>query len=200
MSAADLTPFELLQKAADCFEQLGVPYRIVGSMASMAYSEPRFTNDIDFLVDLKPENVSALDAEFPGPDFYLSTTAAHDAIRQRRQFNILHIPSGLKLDIIQRKETEFSQLDITHGQRLTSQGYYDAWFGSPENVILMKLRYFQEGGSEKHLRDIASVLLVQDQSIDRNYITEWAEKLGVSAEWELVRQRVDTADEKGDYV
>lgn len=200
VSAADLTPFELMQKAADCFERLGVPYRIVGSMASMAYSEPRFTNDIDFLVDLKPEHVPALDAEFPGPDFYLSTTAAADAIRQRRQFNVIHIPSGLKLDIIQRKETEFSQLDITHGQRLTNQGYYDAWFGSPENVILMKLRYFQEGGSGKHLRDIASVLLVQDQAIDRNYITGWAAKLGVLAEWELVRQRVDTSGETGDYV
>lgn len=200
MSAADLTPFELMQKAANCFDRLGVSYRIVGSMASMAYSEPRFTNGIDFLVDLKPEHVPGLYAEFLGPDFYLSTSAAYDAIRQRRQFNILHIPSGLKVDVIQRKETEFSELDITHGQRLIHQGFYDAWFGSPENVILMKLRYFQEGGSEKHLRDIASVLLVQDQAIDRTYITEWAEKLGVSAEWELVRHRVDTSGETGDYV
>lgn len=166
MSPAELTPFGLLQQAADCFQRLEVPYRIVGSMASMAYSEPRFTNDIDFLVDLKPQHVAALDAEFPAPDFYLSTAAAHDAIRLRRQFNIIHIPTGLKLKIIQRKETEFSQLDITHGQRLTNEGFYDAWFGSPENVILMKLRYFQEGGSEKHLRDIASVLLIQDQAID----------------------------------
>lgn len=199
MSAADLTPFELMQKAANCFDRLGVSYRIVGSMASMAYSEPRFTNDIDFLVDLKPENVPALDAEFPDPDFYLSTSSAFEAIRQRRQFNILHIPSGLKIDVIQRKDTEFGQLDITHGRRLTNEGFYDAWFGSPENVILMKLRYFQDGGSEKHLRDIASVLLVQDQAIDRTYITEWAEKLGVLAEWEIVRERVDTSEETGDY-
>lgn len=200
MSLANLTPFQLLQKAADCFERLGVAYRIVGSMASMAYSEPRFTNDIDFLVDLKPEHATELDAEFPGPDFYFSATAAEDAIRHRRQFNIIHIPSGLKLDVIQRKETEFSRLDITHGRRLTNKGLYDAWFGSPENVILMKLRYFQEGGSEKHLRDIASVLLVQDQAIDRNYINEWSVKLGVSEEWGLVRQRVDAAGETGDYV
>lgn len=200
MSPADLTPFELMQKAANCFERLGAPYRIVGSMASMAYSEPRFTNDIDFLVDLKTEHVATLVAEFPGPEFYLAAMAAEDAIRQRRQFNILHIPSGLKLDIIQRKDTEFSRLDITHGQRLTNHGYYDAWFGSAENVILMKLRYFQEGGSDKHLRDVASVLLVQDQAIDRNYVTKWAESLGILAEWELVQQRVDTARETNDFV
>ena len=53
LSHAELKPFELMQKASDFFERLGILYRIVGSMASMAYSEPRFTNDIDILVDLK---------------------------------------------------------------------------------------------------------------------------------------------------
>ncbi|MDZ4684435.1 MAG: hypothetical protein SH850_05045 [Planctomycetaceae bacterium] len=193
MSPADLRPYELLQKAANFFERLDVPYRIVGSMASMAYSEARFTNDIDFLVDLREEHLEPLEQEFPAPDYYVSPTAAREAIRERRQFNIIHGPSGLKLDIIQRKETEFSRLDISHGRRLKSDGFYEAWFGSPENVILMKLRYFQEGGSEKHLRDIASILLIQENAIDGGYITEWAAKLGVTAEWDLVRQRVDEA-------
>jgi len=193
VSPADLRPYELLQKAANFFERLDVPYRIVGSMASMAYSEARFTNDIDFLVDLREEHLEPLEQEFPAPDYYVSPTAAREAIRERRQFNIIHGPSGLKLDIIQRKETEFSRLDISHGRRLKSDGFYEAWFGSPENVILMKLRYFQEGGSEKHLRDIASILLIQENAIDGGYITEWAAKLGVTAEWDLVRQRVDEA-------
>jgi hypothetical protein len=195
VSPADLSPFELLQKAADFFERLQVPYRIVGSMASMAYSESRFTNDIDFLVDLREEHVEAFDTEFSAPDYYLSSIAAKEAIRDRRQFNVIHIPSGLKLDIIQRKETEFSRLDIAHGQRLKSQGFYDAWFGSPENVILMKLRYFQQGGSEKHLRDIASVLLVQGNAINRPYIEKWAGALGVAAEWGGVLARVNNSAE-----
>src|SRR5262249_9674361 len=79
---------------------------IVGSMASMAYGEPRFTNDIDILADLAEEHVSVLEAEFPAPDFYLSLMVAREAIRTRRQFNIIHVPSGLKLDIIQRKDKE----------------------------------------------------------------------------------------------
>jgi hypothetical protein len=33
---ADVNPYELLPKAADFFERVGVPYRIVGSMASIA--------------------------------------------------------------------------------------------------------------------------------------------------------------------
>lgn len=193
MSRVDLEPHELLQKAADCLERLGVPYRVVGSMASMAYSEARLTNDIDFLVDLQEAQIPSIAQEFCAPDYYLSIPAAQEAVRLRRQFNILHIPSGLKLDLIQRKDTEFGALDITSGRRLVSEGVYDAWFGAPENVILMKLRYFQEGGSDKHLRDVASVLLVQGEAIDRAYIGRWAQTLGVSQEWQLVQQRVAEA-------
>ena len=191
MSLHDLQPYELMQKAATFFERHDVPYRIVGSIASMAYSEPRFTNDIDILVDLRDDLVELIEHEFPLPEYYVSPDAARSAIRDRRQFNVIHIPSGLKLDIIQRKDTEFGRLDISHGQRLKSDGFYDAWFASPENVILMKLRFFKEGGSDKHLRDTASILLVQGSRIDRTYVTKWSKQLGVSEEWQLVCQKAD---------
>lgn len=190
LSHTELKPFELMQKAAIFFERLGILYRIVGSMASMAYSEPRFTNDIDILVDLREEHLEEIIQEFPAPDFYLSENAIREAIQNRHQFNIIHFPSGLKLDIIQRKNTEFGELDITLGQRLTSVGHYDAWFASPENLILVKLQYFQEGGSEKHLRDVASLLLVQGENIDRGYIMEWSKKIGVGEEWKLILNRI----------
>ena len=191
MSRDNLLPYELMQMAALFFERRGIAYRIVGSMASMAYSEARFTNDIDILVDLREDDAEQIESEFPAPEFYVSLSAIKSAIRDRRQFNIIHIPSGLKLDIIQRKDTEFGTLDITRGQRLKSDGFYDAWFASPENVILMKLRYFQEGGSDKHLRDVASILLIQDKHIDREYIEQWARKLSVEQEWQVVIQRIN---------
>jgi hypothetical protein len=192
VSRNNLLPYELMQMAASFFERRGIAYRIVGSMASMAYSEARFTNDIDILVDLSEDDAEQIETEFPAPEFYVSLSAIKSAIRDRRQFNIIHIPSGLKLDIIQRKDNEFGTLDITRGQRLKSDGFYDAWFASPENVILMKLRYFQEGGSDKHLRDVASILLIQDKHIDREYIEQWARKLSVEQEWQLVIQRINS--------
>ena len=41
VSPTELQPHELMQKAAEVFERLGAPYRIVGSMASMVYGEAR---------------------------------------------------------------------------------------------------------------------------------------------------------------
>lgn len=190
MSPADLSPHELMQRAADVFERLEAPYRIVGSMASMAYGEVRFTNDIDILVDLRKEQAEVLCGEFPAPDFYVSLPAVQDAIRDRRQFNIIHIPSGLKLDIILAKDTEFGKLDLLRGQRLFSEGLYNAWFGAPENIILMKLRYYQKGGGEKHLRDISGMLLIQGPAIDCAYIDQWSQHLGVHAEWISLRDQL----------
>ena len=43
------TEVELMQIAADFFESEGIHYRVVGSMASMAFGEPRFTNDVDIV-------------------------------------------------------------------------------------------------------------------------------------------------------
>lgn len=58
----------------------------------------------------------------------------------------------------------------------------------------MKLIYYQEGQSQKHLRDIAGVLRVQGGSIDQLYIAEWAQRLGVLDLWELIRQQESESD------
>ena len=194
MSAADLMPYELMQQVVDFLERESVPYRVVGSMASMAYSEPRFTNDVDILVDLSLDKVDALCQEFQAPDYFVAPHAVRQAIQSRHQFNILYIPAGLKVDMILTADSEFDRLNINQGQRLKNEGLYDALFASPENVLLKKLVYFQEGESEKHLRDIASMLSVQGENIDQAYLDLWAEKLGVIEELKLVRQRLSEND------
>ena len=190
MSASDLKPYELMQKVADFLERESTPYRIVGSMASIVYGEPRFTNDVDILVDLPGEKVDAVCREFPPPDYYVSAEAVRAAIAKRHQFKILHMPSGLKVDMILSTDTDFGRLDLYQGQRIKSEGAYNVLFASPENVILKKLLYFQEGGYDKHLRDVAGVILIQGEKIDQAYLDEWAEKLGVADELRLVREQL----------
>jgi len=58
-------------------------------------------------------------------------------------------------------------------------------------VILKKLEYFREGGSEKHVRDIIGVLKVQAERIDREYIAAWASRLGLAETWQDVLQRIE---------
>ena len=65
MSRTELQPHELMQIVADFLESQAIPYRVVGSLASMAYGEPRFTNDVAIVAELKLGNLAALCAAFP---------------------------------------------------------------------------------------------------------------------------------------
>ena len=162
-------------------------------MASMAYGEPRLTIDIDIVAELTFDHVSLLCFHFSAPEYNLSESAACLAISRRAPFNIIHPISGLKVDLFVPKDTEFARLAAQRIRRIKSPGEYDVWFGSPEDILLNKLLDFQMGGgvSEKHLRDMAGMMKLLGKKLDRNYVSEWASKLGVSMEWTLAQQRID---------
>ncbi|HEU5125392.1 MAG TPA: hypothetical protein VFW05_15175 [Verrucomicrobiae bacterium] len=58
----------------------------------------------------------------------------------------------------------------------------------PEYVIVRKLEYFREGGSDKHLRDIRAMLHVSAEQINLSELNEWVQRLGVELEWRKVQE------------
>ena len=67
--------------------------------------------------------------------------------------------------------------------------------GRPEDepwskLTLGKLWYYREGGSEKHLRDIAGIMQVSGDEIDTRYIDHWAHELGLAQEWQAILDRL----------
>jgi hypothetical protein len=56
----------------------------------------------------------------------------------------------------------------------------------PEYVIIRKLEYFREGKSEKHLRDIRSMLAVSAAAIDRALLETKIAELNLEPEWRRV--------------
>jgi hypothetical protein len=55
-----------------------------------------------------------------------------------------------------------------------------------EYVILRKLEYFREGGSEKHVRDIRGMLEVSSAQIDRPFLDQWISRLDLAEAWAKV--------------
>jgi hypothetical protein len=185
-----MEPADLLRHACDLMDRLQLTYLVTGSTATIAYGEPRFTNDIDILVDLPPDRVAAFCAGFPENQFYINPTAVADAVRSRHQFNVLHPASGLKIDFIVLSDSEFDRSRQGRARSLPVLTDRLVSFASPEDVIIKKMVYYQEGGSEKHLRDIAGVLRVQGDALDRGYIETWVGKLGLSAIWQTILDRI----------
>jgi hypothetical protein len=180
---------ELLLHAVKCFEKLNIPYLITGAVASIAYGEPRFTNDIDIVADIKLGQVEGLKSCFPEKEFYLEADSIKNAIDRQHQFNIIHPTSGLKVDVIISKGDSFDHSRFRRVKKLDVSEKHSANFASPEDVIIKKLEYFKKSGSERHLRDIASMLKISDDIIDRTYISSWAEKFGVMDLWENIQKK-----------
>lgn len=185
-----MTQDELLRHLAGVLEALGVRYFVTGSIATIYYGEPRFTNDIDVVVDLPERRIAEFCAGFPAEEFYLSEEALRRAVRRHGTVNILHPASGLKLDIMIPEASLFNERRFQRMRRLRPAEDIEVSFASAEDVILKKMEFYREGGSEKHLRDIAGILRIQGNSLDTDYIDGWADQLGLETIWRTIRGRV----------
>jgi hypothetical protein len=184
-------PYELLQKIAGVFEQLQIPYLVTGSVAAMAYGEPRLTNDIDIVAAIDASHIASLLKAFPEDEFYISEGMIRQAIAHQGQFNIIQPASGLKVDVIIKQDTPFDNSRFKRIRRISPAESYQANFAAPEDVIIKKMEYYRDGGSEKHLRDITGILKISGEEVDRNYIAEWAKRLNLTEIWDAVQKRID---------
>jgi hypothetical protein len=170
---------------------LGIRYMVTGSVASIAYGEVRLTHDVDIVVEIFREDVDRLVAAFPESDFYFPPP---EVIRievtraQRGHFNIIHHETGFKADLYPCGRDHLSAWGLHNARKIVVEDC-DVWFAPPEYVILRKLEYYREGGSEKHLRDIEGILGTSGDSVNADEIDTRAQSLGVRSEWEALRAR-----------
>lgn len=184
---------ELLKFMLELLERLDVAYMVVGSIASGAYGEPRLTQDIDLVIAPDPDKIRQLCVALPSEDFYVSVEAALAAARQPGgQFNVIHPESGNKFDFMIARTDAWGREQIARRQRIKLLPDRDAYAARPEDIIISKMLYYQEGGSEKHLRDIAGILKVSGDAVDRGYLSLWAAQLGLAAILQAVLHRTGT--------
>jgi hypothetical protein len=168
---------------------LGVRYFVGGSVAATMYGEPRLTADVDIVVVLRFDDLARLETIFPEPAYYCpppDVIAVELARLHHGHFNVLHVDSGFKADFYPAGRDELNAWGFRNARRLQYRGE-PMMVAPPEYVIVRKLEYFKEGGSEKHLRDIRSMLTVSRELLNVAAIEEWVQRRGVSAEWGRVR-------------
>jgi hypothetical protein len=176
---------DLIELFVRPLEQSQFRYLVSGSVASMLYGEPRVTHDIDFVVFLRSTDIERLPQVYPSPEFYvppLEVIAAEAAKETKGQFNVIHSDSGLKADFHTANRDELHGWAFRNVRQYTLGGL-TVRLAPPEYVIVRKLEYFREGGSDKHLRDIRAMLNVSGDQIDRAALTEWIGRRGLHVEW-----------------
>ena len=151
-------------------------------MASSGYGKVRFTQDADITVE-PFEAQSGQFYDLVKEHFYVSKEAMIQAIHQRTSFNIIHLETAFKIDLFVRKDTEFERQLLRRARPLPGPEGSERTlsFVSPEDIVLLKLRWYREGGktSDRQWQDILGVLTVQGSNLDITYLRKWAEILGL---------------------
>lgn len=167
---------------------LSLPWMAVGSIASSAYGERRSTLDVDVVAVVRKQNAARFLSVFSETDFYCppaDVIEIESARPEQGHFNLIHHHSVYKADIYIATGSEFERWAFKNRRALMA-GETPVWLAPPEYVIVHKLEFFREGGSEKHLRDIRGILAVTD--VDRSFLEKEIAGRGLEEAWRAIAQ------------
>ena len=166
-------------------ESLGFDYMITGGVASVVYGDPRFTRDIDLILELREADaVGFLDA-FSPEDFYRPPLEAlRKEIRRSRHghFNIIHQDTALRADVYLLGDDPLHAWAFERRVRIPLEDKVAIWLAPAEYVVVRKLQYYRDSGSERHLRDISAMFEISGEMIERGEVERWANSLELQDE------------------
>jgi hypothetical protein len=178
-------PGELLPRFAAPFTRLGLPYMITGGAAAIVYGEPRLTNDLDLVVAMTPDDAEQVAAALASDDTYVPPVEVLEIEAARRthgHFIVIHGPTSLRAEVYLAGEDPLHAWGLAR-RRMLMIGTDAVAIAPPEYVIVRKLQYAQQGGGDRHLRDIRRMLERALVPIDRDTILAFVQAFGLQAQW-----------------
>lgn len=162
-------------------DKVEIPHMITGSFASTYHGMSRTTLDVDVVIDPSPGNFSLFLAYLAQNGFYVSEANAKAALLTRSQFNVVHIESVWKFDLIIRKNRPFNEIEFARREAVNIYILgVDTFVVSAEDIILAKLEWAKDSASERQLKDIEGIIEINAGQLDRAYLEKWAERLSIS--------------------
>jgi hypothetical protein len=176
------TVIALLTPVLDLFDQLGIPYRVGGSVATSYYGPRRATQDVDLVADIALGQVGALVAGLDPQRYLIDTQSVVDAILHQSSFNIIDLLTMNKIDVFIQKQTAQA---VMEQQRATLvpllPGTRPMWVTSAEDMLLEKLLWWQMGGgvSRRQWSDIVNLITNHAAQLDTSYLDAAARSLAI---------------------
>lgn len=159
------------------FNAKSIVYMLTGGIAVSYYGRPRFTHDIDFVVQASLDDASLFESLFQN-DFYVSKEGIIDAVQHHSMFNLIHNDTGLKIDCWVAGNDEYARIALS---RRVKRPLFrsEAYISTAEDLILTKLDWFRKSDVQKHYDDVVGTLQVQSGRLDMHYLDEWARQMNL---------------------
>lgn len=175
----EITPEILLIKISEILEELEIPYAVTGGFAVVIWGKPRYTADIDIIIEFVKKKIKFLSKKLLAidKDVYADEDMMQEALEHHGEFNFIHPDTGLKVDFFVQDNNPYNKLKIERAILRKIDGR-NIPFVSPEDLILSKLIWSEESVSQKQIEDIKSVIRNPKIKLDLKYLRNWAEKQG----------------------
>jgi hypothetical protein len=162
---------------------------VTGAVVSIVYGELCVTYDLDLIIEMQMKDVEKFVTAFPADAFYCPPAEIIETEMRRKQrghFNLIHHETGFKADIYLSGQDELHKWAFQRKIDINLDKH-TIWLAPVEYVITRKLEYFREGRSQKHLRDIKSIVGISSDRIDSSALEALIKERGLAEEWKLAQ-------------
>jgi hypothetical protein len=178
---------EVLRRITAALDRAGIAYMLTGSFASAHHGTPRSTQDIDIVIAANPEQLRTFVQSLPSGEYYADLDAALEAHQRQSLFNVVDLATGWKVDLIIRKSRAFSQEEFARRQLVTVEGL-PLFVVSAEDVVIAKLEWSKLAQSQRQIEDVATILKLRWESLNRPYLERWISDLHLNEEWNSAKR------------
>lgn len=177
-----IDPRQLLIAITETLDDLKIPYLVTGGMAVFMWGRPRFTADIDIVIELDTQKGMLLEKSLRilSEKGYIDHSMIEDAILHNGEFNFIDGVTGMKVDFWVLKNDAYDQERLKRRIPKIISGK-TIYFTTPEDLILIKALWSKESQSTRQHEDIVSIFAISGNLLDREYIKKWSIALDVEA-------------------
>lgn len=164
---------------------------VTGGSAVGFWGHIRTTMDVDIVIQIQPQQISRF-LQSIEKEAYVDIQEAQRAIANKEMFNGILYKTGFKIDIIPLDEDNPYEREKFNNRIKLAFHHRDLFVISPEDLFVSKLLWSKSaGGSERQLKDCASIYQLNSENINVDYIAQWVKALDLEEEFNTLNLKVD---------
>jgi hypothetical protein len=189
-----VTADEAVVAVIDALERAGIPFMIVGSLASNFHGIPRSTRDADFVVELPAGSVERLRKALPSA-LALQLQGGFETVTGTTRYVIEMSRSPFVAELFLRSDDAHDRSRFERRQLVSLLGRR-AHVATAEDMVVTKLRWAGAANRGKDRDDIRNILAVRGPDLDWDYIDGWTREHDTTALLTTIRESIPRPDDE----